>query len=360
MPIPSPGTRTRGGRRDPYIDNVKGVLITLVVVGHVLGKVLGDAPGSWTLYTWIYLFHMPAFVVLSGMLTAYTADGRRLRGLVQTVLVPYVVFQLAYSAFYEAVGPGVDWTGDVVVTPVYHLWFLAALFVWRLTAPVFAQLRPLVGMTVAVALSLLAGATPALDATWASNRAAGMLPFFVAGLYLGRGALPERATRSVKGLAVLALMAAVPLGYLLNVEEIRKYSLWNTGYSALGSSLESGVLIRLGMLAVGFTLAAAVYVLTPRRRNLLTGVGERSMYPYLLHGFAALAFAWSALDDRVTTIAGVLVAMALSVLLTVCLAAPQVQRVLRPLVEPDLSRFFTRDAPRGATGRRQRSGAVAA
>lgn len=47
--------------RDLNIDALKGILIILVVIGHVLASL------NLEFVNYIYLFHMPAFIILSGM-----------------------------------------------------------------------------------------------------------------------------------------------------------------------------------------------------------------------------------------------------------------------------------------------------
>ena len=52
--------------RDPYWDNLKFVLICLVVLGHFLLPVKPKGQLARTAFYWIYLFHMQAFVFVSG------------------------------------------------------------------------------------------------------------------------------------------------------------------------------------------------------------------------------------------------------------------------------------------------------
>lgn len=56
-------------RRSLALDNVKLILVFLVVLGHMveLALVLESTPLYLNaLYGWIYLFHLPAFVIVSG------------------------------------------------------------------------------------------------------------------------------------------------------------------------------------------------------------------------------------------------------------------------------------------------------
>ena len=56
------------GQRLHYFDNVKAVLILLVVVGHVIDiSVVGMHKTAQAAFVFIYSFHMPLFIFLSGL-----------------------------------------------------------------------------------------------------------------------------------------------------------------------------------------------------------------------------------------------------------------------------------------------------
>ena len=54
--------------RNLKLDNAKGILITLVVIGHMLLPIQGTTRGVTNFFYMIYAFHMPAFVFISGHL----------------------------------------------------------------------------------------------------------------------------------------------------------------------------------------------------------------------------------------------------------------------------------------------------
>ncbi|MEV4654724.1 acyltransferase family protein [Micromonospora sp. NPDC049301] len=340
----SSGVAVAPATRDPYIDNVKGLLIVLVVLGHTVGQTVGSSPGGRTIYTLVYLCHMPAFAMLSGMLSATELTGRRAASLVRDLLAPYVVFQLLYMGFYTAMDQPMDWTVNQFLSPVYHLWFLPALFIWRLLAPLFAQLRG--AILIAIGVSLLAGATTVLSHALALNRVAGMLPFFVLGVWLGRGKLAYRPSPRVRLAAVAVLIAAVPIAYLVGSRLPNLWLYWNSAYQRIGVDLTDGVLIRLGLMAVASAMTWAIMMLAPRRQTFLTGWGANSMYPYLLHGFGVLAFAWSTLDSRVDSIPALLALVAVVVAVVWITASRPVAWALRPLVSPPVG-WLLRKGPSG-------------
>jgi len=75
----------------PVLDNARFVLISLVVVGHLLEQLADQGPMAAALYRWIYLFHMPAFVLISGAVSKSTLTRRRALALVTGLLLPYVL-----------------------------------------------------------------------------------------------------------------------------------------------------------------------------------------------------------------------------------------------------------------------------
>ena len=95
-------------RRDPWLDNVKMVLVTLVVFGHALGLALAS-DRNVQVYNWLYYFHIPAFVLISGHMSRnFTWDRRHLNSLLTTVALPYLLFEPALWTFRVALGQRED------------------------------------------------------------------------------------------------------------------------------------------------------------------------------------------------------------------------------------------------------------
>ena len=76
--------------RDLRFDTLKGLLILSVVLGHFLSHEATHSAPSEAMANFIYSFHMPLFVFLSG----YFTNGKKaVWGGVQ-ILETYIVFQL--------------------------------------------------------------------------------------------------------------------------------------------------------------------------------------------------------------------------------------------------------------------------
>ena len=63
-----PGQNQGISQRDNSIDSLKFLLICTVVLGHVI-MALGGGKAEMAMFNFIYSFHMPLFVFLSGYFT---------------------------------------------------------------------------------------------------------------------------------------------------------------------------------------------------------------------------------------------------------------------------------------------------
>jgi len=125
------------------VDGCKGLAIVLVVYGHVAGGL--EAAGSLkegslfiTLRSWVYLFHMPAFFLLSGLF-AQRAIGRPwlafIDGKVRTLVYPYILWTGIYLSAQTLMArfannpPDIAKAERLLWEPYgYGLWFLYCLF----------------------------------------------------------------------------------------------------------------------------------------------------------------------------------------------------------------------------------------
>jgi fucose 4-O-acetylase-like acetyltransferase len=131
-------------------------------------------------------------------LESFEYSRTRLWNLVTTVAVPYVLFEGVYALYRHEVG-GVDFE-RLWANPHWPMWYLSAMFFWRLMTPIFKRLPGKV--VIAVAISLLAGlyANDIFD----NARIFGLLPFFVLGLKMHEGHWNLLRTRRARWYGIAA------------------------------------------------------------------------------------------------------------------------------------------------------------
>lgn len=271
--------------RNPHADNARFILIALVVIGHGMGQLREHSPLLKAAYHFIYLFHIPAFVYLSGSLARTEFDVRQGLRWLSTLIVPLLVFQATYQVWNA-------WLLQQpfeyhITVPYWLLWYLASLACWRLLLPpMLALRRPLL---TACAIAVLAGYADDIGYAFSLSRTLVFLPFFIAG---HRHGLDLPGSRIVAAAALLLLAA---LAWLIRGLD----PVWLYG-SAAYPDVWGGPL-RAGLLLASSLGVWAVLRLTPRKAGRLTAMGRHSLVVYLLHGLlinAATAFGlWASLGE---------------------------------------------------------------
>ena len=325
----APGEPQRPAR-DPWFDNAKMVLVTFVVVGHSWTLL----PETWAIdraYNWLYLWHVPAFVLVTGYLSRrFTYSRRNLRRLVTTLLLPYLVFEGLFALFRVHVGG--ETLERLWLNPHWPMWYLIVLVFWRLLTPVLRRVPWAFPVTVGV--SLLGGLVSA--EVFDFNRILGLLPFFAAGVLAD-----DRVVRAVRGDAARRAAPWVLLGGVLvaHLVESRLASEWlyyRTSYSALDTGPLEGMAIRLGLMAVAFAMLVPVLAWIPRHRSWLSALGAGSLVVYLFHGFFVKAAEYAgfegwAADQPVLSFA---LATVVSVTVALTLSWRPVRKPLEKIVTP--------------------------
>jgi fucose 4-O-acetylase-like acetyltransferase len=333
-------TATPRKERDPYFDNAKYLAILLVASGHVIAGLglSGKTPVAEATYYFIYMFHMPLFIVITGYFSRnFTFSGGKSRKLITNLGVPYVVFELSYSVM--------DWRMSdhelriSLLDPIYLTWFMLALFLWRLSTPVWQQIRwP---FAVAVIIGLLSYTGP-LSGQLDMHRVFGLAPFYVLGLCLRKEHFEQLRRPWVPYAGALTLL----LGFLMMfyVKDHLKYSwlYWRDSNKSLGAGELDGTVTRILIMAAAMVLVAAFLAVVPHRRTWFTRLGATTIYAYLLHGFLVKYVQYRDWDQAswLQNIPGMLLLMACAMIVATLLCTPPVVRAMHWAVEPRMTWAF--------------------
>lgn len=342
--------------RNLKLDNAKGILITLVVIGHMLLPIQGTTRSVTNFFYMIYTFHMPAFVFISGLLAQriYTRvpkprfNGRRWC----STLWLYLLFQFILF-FSEIPAYGRTTRFPDFLHTSGAPWYLLALLLWYLLIPFFYAYRnfpySLIAWILLTIMSLAggylaSGALAGLGDFLALDRVIAFAPFFFAGYFIG----PERLMRFLKkkrgivllltalGLLCFVLIGTQTFDRLLPYKNV-VYGAWYYRFhpeqntAAFPGDLAACLwLIRLAWFLVSGLMSFALFALMPNRRlPLVTTIGQRTLQIYILHRpirdlLLAGGFITAAGPENS---AHVLLLIALSILLTLVLSAGILQRL---------------------------------
>ncbi|WP_284437753.1 acyltransferase family protein [Streptomyces sp. TUS-ST3] len=336
--------------RDAFFDNVKYLAIVLVAVGHAWEPLRDGSRTVSALYLVVYAFHMPAFIVVSGYFSRnFDASPGRVRRLVTGLVVPYVVFETAYTFFTRWTDQEPD-RAVSLLDPLYLTWFLIALFVWRLSTPLWQRVRHPV--PVALVVAMLASLTPSIGDDLDLQRVLQFLPYFVLGLCLRPEHFRLVRRRAVRMVAGPVFVLALALAYWAVPRMSGAWFYHRDSAQELGAAAWAGPVMTLVAFGCSLVLVGSFLALVPGRRTWFTVLGAGTLYGYLLHGFlvqGARFWGWYGPSWVHGPLGAGAVALVAAAVVTV-LCTPPVRRALRCVVEPELRWAFRRDAGQPVRG----------
>ena len=301
-----------------FYDNAKFILIFLVIAAHAITPFMSNGEGQFFfLFIWriINILHMPCLLFISGFFAKryIRPDGSFNVQRPFTYMVYYCVAQVVFSLYEIYVLKNT--ITKSLLEPRASLWFLACLCWWYLLLPVIDKIEPKKMMIIAVLAGLLIGYDAKVSNFMAISRMITHFPFFLFGYYISGDRMKELFSKKAKlwsiPIGVLSLGSVVASMYLFEKTNILKFNI--NGIITCANSYfkvfnNKGINPALWFLPrVWFYLCAAglifcFLVWVPRRKNIFTKFGARTLAPYILHGplfFAyntGTGFGWASFD----------------------------------------------------------------
>lgn len=163
--------------RNPCLDSAKGLLILLTFFGNFLHTI--PCPGLPLNY--LYLFHIPLFVFISGYVSKHVSFRRTIM-----LILIYLIYGLLLNPEASLSLP------ELLKTPPSFMWYIASLIFWRLTQPLLApalQQYPGPVILLFFALSLGIGFVPYDISQYNISRTITYWPLYLLGVSLSPAAL---------------------------------------------------------------------------------------------------------------------------------------------------------------------------
>jgi fucose 4-O-acetylase-like acetyltransferase len=182
-----------GKRRIFVYDNLRFLLIFLVVVGHALDDFTEPEPTDMQpqqlnellrgIFLFIYAFHMPLFLFISGLFTKRRADKINWNSVISYVLLGFwLKILLAFAKMLFEQGDESDYFSLMDGDGVY--WYLFVLAFYKIFCFALRNVKPASLMALSVCLALVSGYDAELGNWLNLSRTVVFFPFYYAGFCL--------------------------------------------------------------------------------------------------------------------------------------------------------------------------------
>lgn len=313
-----------------FYDNLKFILITLVVIGHFLLHIL-DYQISKSLFLFIYAFHMPLFIFITGFLSKRLTDKNgnfRLERILGFMIL-YIIFKILIYVILKFI-----YNQDVTLNFFVESdcpWYLLTLPIWISLTFIFNKIKPIYMLIGSITVALLVGYEQSVGTFLCLSRVLVFYPFFLTGYYLSKEnmnkLLNKLHTRKIQIISIIFLLCLFTLIYLFadNLIFFRMILTGQNNYSIIPFPYNiplTGLVSRAIMYLMALIISIAVLSLVPRRKTFFSKFGERTMQVYILH-FLILQIFINSIYPALANILGnftplvyILIAIALSFILS--------------------------------------------
>ncbi|WP_413538283.1 acyltransferase family protein [Enterococcus malodoratus] len=270
--------------RDYQIDNIKGLLIILVVFGHMF--LASSSENNW-LTTLIYSFHMPAFIFLNGLFSKHIN--------VKKVLhfgCLYILVQLAYILVVKTTNYPWIPESDIIVTPIFHVWYLLSLTIWYLLSIIIKKfsLHPAFVLIISVLLALFVRFIDlGVDGNYfAYARTIVFAPFFFAGYFVSLRELLNFRNRiqNFKFFWLILTVLIVGLNVFYFGNDAQNWMRLFFGYVNYSHFADSNVVF-IGKEIVQYLLGSVAIIillsLMSVNRGFLNRIGQHTLAIFICH-----------------------------------------------------------------------------
>ena len=265
-------------------DNLKFLLIIFVVIGHYTQQFRADNETLQRIYVFIYSFHMPIFIFVTGLFSKKAVDEKNIKK-----VLPYLTCFFATTLILFITKALLGWA------PIFELfspsgisWYLMSMFFMFLITMLIKDYKPQYIFVLSLIIGVMCGFVQTKNPdffTW--MRTLTFYPFFCLGYISDREKI-EKATNkiSIKITAVIFFVSIYLLIYFYP-KQANKISRLNTArhtYSELGRFAPYGWELRLLTYAISFAAIFLLISLIPRKRiKGFTSLGERTLGIYMFH-----------------------------------------------------------------------------
>lgn len=320
-------------KRIYWFDNAKFWLVTIVVIVHFLPGPTFSPKLSYanhylqTIEIVLFLFVMQSFVFISGFFSKDELTAEYIQKSLMQLIVPYII--IATLAKLVAA----QYTSGYLLDPPPVMWYLPALFFWRIILVVFKQFRwpILISLICAVAI----GYEERVGYFLTLSRIVTFLPFFLLGHFYGKQ-LPKIQFKyqAAIGLVMFALT------FILVWKYFTLDPTWlemGDSYNALGAHGISGAFIRTSQIIIALVLSFSFFTLIPKKKTIFSELGTRSIFVYILHIIIVFIFLKAGVYNNPSLVTQTLL-IPLALIISLILSSKLVEKVFQPLLFPEFAK----------------------
>ena len=240
------------------------------------------------MYNFIYTFHMPFFMYISGLFSQINDRAKYRRGILM-ILETFIVFQLIRCIKPILIGGAFHFDYHLLY-PKGTLWYLAYLVVYRLFIYImpkhYLDRHSIIILSASFTLGILWGFIPHND----FEKIVSFAPYFLMGFYSARINIKEYIIKIPLAMAILGILSIYTIIYFNVNFHIGYIIYYADSYYWTDPVIAPGILCLLRITAYILCIIISVFIMRiVLYKEIFPEYGSKTLFIYMYHTFIVLA-----------------------------------------------------------------------
>ncbi len=268
-------------------DILKFFLIFTVVLGHIADFYTDRSEGMQSLYLFIYTFHMPLFIFVSGLFSKRTVNEFRFDKIAGYMIV--YLFTKLVLALYNFIARGEFRFGLFVDGGLP--WFMLAMFTFPIITYLVRKVKFPVVLMVSITVALIVGYFKFIGDVFSISRIIVYFPFFYVGYVADAKVLKyvcDKAWVKAVSAVILLVIAIGCFGFGDVFYVLRPLFTGRNPYAAIQEHFAYAFVLRLFCYVISALACFSVVALIPNHTKIpaFKVLGARTLSVYVYHYIA--------------------------------------------------------------------------
>ncbi len=273
--------------RNYYLDNIKVILIFLVVFGHMIEPLIDNVVYR-NIYLIIYSFHMPVFIFVTGYFAKNNYSGIKKLWL---LFFKYEIIYALVSGLLFIIFPthGLELNQQplwqLLLQPIWLLWYLLSLIWWRYL--LVAATRNKIVIYVLIIAIITFNIVDFNFRILSIGRTLTFAPFFFAGYYVKAKKYDLTKLKKYRKIMLVFLIGLV-IYWTKNIAEMQVDSLYGATSLISNYSLVETIRLKLGLYLIASYTGLVFMMFISSREESYSSIGSATLGVYIYHGLIIL------------------------------------------------------------------------
>lgn len=266
-------------KRNFYFDNIKGLLILCVILGHTLSICSTHYGFNSSLFKIVSFFMIPLFIFITGKFAKKSRKTPLKRS--TRMLIIFIIAQILLTIYYGYILKIIS-PSKSILTPRFTLWYLLASSFLYLSEYIFRKYKFKYVFIISLILALGSGFISQITNFLSLTRTITSLPFFVIGYYSEEINILELSEKC-KNISFI-LVPIIIIWFIFNQNFfLFKDTYLKYNYFTYRTPMEC--FLKRCLLYMLFPIFSTFIMnIMPKRKTLLASIGNKTLVIYLSHG----------------------------------------------------------------------------